>query len=294
MRCACLVDTTRCIGCRSCQVACKQSNGLAGEETRFFASPGGYQNPSRFSPQTFTYISFQELEDPTGRPVWVFVKHQCMHCTDLYCAQVCAAEVYVKTKTGVVAYQPDKCMGCAACIDACPFHVPIIDYWDVPTPYLRKCSFCLERQEAKVEGVKVNGRPLEGEALRRYEVGLHTPACAKACPSGAIQFGPRDKLIEEARRRIAASPGRYVNHLYGVTEAGGTGWLYLAAVPFEKLGLPTKFAPLQQAGAMERMGATDPRRHPLASLSGGLTALAAGLGWFFRRRDTVRAAGPDA
>ena len=159
-------------------MACKQSNGLVGEKTRFFASPGGYQNPRALSPRTFTYISFHELEDAAGRPAWVFFKHQCMHCTDLYCAQVCAAEVFQKTKTGVVTYQADKCIGCAACIDACPFEVPAIDYWDLPMPYMRKCGFCLERQEAKPQALKVNGKPLEGEALGRYEAAVHTPAWA--------------------------------------------------------------------------------------------------------------------
>ena len=292
MRCACLVDTTRCIGCRSCQVACKQSNRLDAEKTRFSASPGGYQNPRGFSPRTFTYISFHELEDAAGGPAWVFLKHQCMHCTDLYCATVCGADVFHKTETGVVTYDADKCMGCAACMEVCPFHVPAIDYWDLPTPYLRKCGFCLQRQQSKIEAPQIDGKPLEGEALRRYERSVHTPACAKACPSGAIQFGPRDRLIEEARRRIAAAPDRYVNHIYGLTEAGGTGWLYLASVPFEKLGLPTKFASPEEAGSMKRMGSTRPRRHPLAWLSAGLSTLAAGFVWLAKRRDRVRGTDP--
>ncbi|HUT95146.1 MAG TPA: 4Fe-4S dicluster domain-containing protein [Thermoguttaceae bacterium] len=241
MRVACLVDTTRCIGCRSCQVACKQSNGLEGERTKFSASPGGYQNPPRFSPRTFTYVSYHELDDADGRTVWAFVKHQCMHCKDMYCAYVCGPQVYSRTPTGVVAYQADYCIGCAACVDACPFGVPAIDYWNLAAPQVRKCSFCLERQGAKIDEAELDGEPLSAPALERHKESFHTPACAKACPTDALQFGDRDELLAEAKRRIAAQPDRYVDHVYGETEAGGTGWLYLARVPFGELGFPTTF-----------------------------------------------------
>ena len=287
MRAACLVDTTRCIGCRSCQVACKQSNGLAPDETRFFAAPGGYQNPGRFSPRTHTYVSFHELEDAEGEPIWVFVKRQCLHCETLYCANVCAADVFRKTDSGVVRFQSDNCMGCAACIDACPFEVPTIDYWDVVTPHMRKCSFCLGRQESEIDGAAVDGRPLSGEALARHQRSFHTPACAKACPSGALRFGDRDELLAEARRRIAAEPDRYVDHIYGETEAGGTGWLYLSRVPFEQLGFPTSFPNIDMFRRME-MGASGPSGGWLASLARGFSVLAAGACWFFKRRDDVR------
>lgn len=288
MRCACLVDTTRCIGCRSCQVACKQSNNLQAEGTRFFAGTGGYQNPTRLSPRTFTFISFHELDDRAGRPVWIFAKHQCMHCENMYCATVCAAEVFHKTATGIVACEADKCVGCAACVDECPFGVPTIDYWDLPTPYMRKCSFCIERQEAKASGHRINGKTLPARESADYEKSLHMPACAKACPSGAIQFGPRQKLIAEARRRIAAEPDRYVDHIYGLSEAGGTGWLYLASVPFEQLGLPVKFKPFEPGAEMGRMGANVRTRGPLASIGSSLGAVLAGIGWLFRRRNEVR------
>lgn len=241
MRVACLVDTTRCIGCRSCQVACKQSNGLEGERTKFSASTGGYQNPPRFSPRTFTFVSHHELDDDDGRPVWAFVKHQCMHCRNMYCAYVCGPQVYSRTPTGVVTYQPDYCIGCAACVDACPFGVPQIDYWNSAAPQVRKCSFCLERQEAKIDEADVDGQPLSAAALERHRQSFRTPACAKACPTGALQFGDRDELLAEAKRRIAAQPKRYLDHVYGETEAGGTGWLYLARMPFEELGFPSTF-----------------------------------------------------
>ena len=237
----CLVDTTRCIGCRSCQVACKQSNGLKSDVTRFFAAAGGYQNPRQFSPRTFTYISYHELERAPGEPQWVFVKHQCMHCDELYCARVCPVDVFKKTADGVVDYRADECIGCGQCIGACPFRVPRIDYFNIGTPAMRKCGFCLGRQQAGIDEVQVDGQSLSGPRSESRRRSFQTPACAKTCPTGAIEFGNREELLAEAKRRIADNPQGYVDQVYGETEAGGTGWLYLAAVPFERLGLPTEF-----------------------------------------------------
>jgi len=288
MQSACLVDTTRCTGCRSCQVACKQSNHLGGETTKFFSAPGGYQNPARFSPRTFTYISYHELESPNGEPSWVFVKRQCLHCTHVYCAYVCAPEVFRTTPSGVVACRPDLCIGCAACVDACPFEAPALDYWNVATPQIRKCTFCLQRQESKHDEAKIDGKSLSGSALSRHQESLRTPACAKACPTGAILFGDRAELLREAKRRIAARPDTYVDHVYGENEAGGTAWLYLSRVPFKDLGFPTSFENPDSYRKM-RVGSSQRSRGPLASLESGLGWLVAGVAWFFNRREDVHA-----
>jgi formate dehydrogenase iron-sulfur subunit len=260
----CLVDTTRCIGCRSCQVACKQSNGLKADVPRSFVAGGRYPNPRRFLPGTFTYIAFHELERSAGEPQWVFVKHQCMHCVKLYCAQVCPADVFKKTASGVVDYKADECIGCGQCIDACPFRVPWIDYWNVSVPNVRKCGFCLGRQQSELDDVQVDGQspsdrqsPSDGQSESR-RLSFQTPACAKACPSGTLKFGNREELLAEAKRRIAENPRRYVDRVYGETEAGGTGWLYLAAVPFERLGLPIEFLDLEM---FEKAHLGDARPH---------------------------------
>jgi hypothetical protein len=97
---------------------------------------------------------------------------------------------------------------------ACPFQIPAYEYDEPVTPRVRKCTFCLDR--------------LEKENLR--------PACASICPEEAITFGRRSDLIDEARKRIARDPGRYVRHIYGETEVGGTSWLYLSGVPFDRVG----------------------------------------------------------
>jgi formate dehydrogenase iron-sulfur subunit len=98
---------------------------------------------------------------------------------------------------------------------ACPFGIPKFE-WDKSIPLIRKCTFCAERQEHGLE-----------------------PACAAACPTGALQFGDRAALIAEAQRRIAEEPDRYVNHVYGQEELGGTSWMYLSPIAFEELGFPT-------------------------------------------------------
>lgn len=208
-----LIDTTKCMGCRGCQVACKQWNGLQAEQTSFFGGPG-YQNPPALSADTFTLVTFNESEDPDGELRWTFAKRGCMHCNEPACASVCPVGALQKQPNGAVAYDGDKCIGCRYCMMACAWSAPSYQ-WDSPTPFVRKCTLCNDRQQL--------GR---------------APACVTACPTGALRFGRRDDLLAEARARIDEHPDRYVDHIYGEKEAGGTSVMYLSAIPFAQLGFP--------------------------------------------------------
>ena len=205
-----LVDTTRCVGCRACEAACSEANHNAepvslGDERVFDARRDTDQ-------RTFTVVN--RARTAGTQPVR-FVKSQCMHCIDPACVSACPARALEKSADGPVTYTGSRCLGCRYCMVACPFDVPKFEY-DKAVPYVKKCTFCAERQ--------ANG-------------GM--PACAEVCPSGALQFGSRAELLEEAKSRIYQNPGKYVRHVYGEHEAGGTSWLYITDVPFETLGLHT-------------------------------------------------------
>lgn len=210
---ALLQDTTRCIGCRACQVACKQWNQLPAEKTEFFAGPG-YQNPRDLSANTWTLITYNEVEKK-GRFEWIFGRLICMHCQEPACASACPVGALNKTPEGPVVYNTGKCIGCRYCMLACPFQVPKFE-WNKALPLIRKCTMCADRI---AEGLK--------------------PACATACPAGAITFSERDELIHEAERRIRSAPNDYIHHIYGKDEAGGTCVLHISSVPFDILGYRT-------------------------------------------------------
>ena len=142
------------------------------------------------------------------------VRSLCMHCLVPTCASVCPVGALHRTEKGPVVYDAEKCMGCRYCIMACPFGVPKYQ-WDRAVPIVGKCILCTDRIE-------------KGQAT----------ACASVCPTGATLFGERDDLVKEARSRIAGRPSEYVDHVYGLEEAGGTSVLMLSSVPFENLGLP--------------------------------------------------------
>ncbi len=204
---AMLVDTTRCIGCRSCEAACAEANHLG--EPAMMGDDAVFKGRRVTDSHYFTVVN-RVTPDPER-----YVKTQCMHCVDPACASACPGRALEKTAAGPVIYTGSRCLGCRYCMVACQFGVPKFQY-ESNMPYVRKCSFCAERQQK----------------------GL-MPACAEACPAGTLTFGDRATLLEEARTRIYQNPTQYVHHIYGEQEAGGTSWLYISDVTPEQLGLKT-------------------------------------------------------
>jgi formate dehydrogenase iron-sulfur subunit len=201
-----LYDTTECVGCRACQNACRSWNGTTIEQ-----DPSGlYDAPMDLSGDTWTVIQLHE-----GDGARSFVKHQCMHCLNPACVSVCPVAALEKTPEGPVVYDATTCIGCRYCMTACPFGIPRYE-WDEALPLIVKCTFCADRLTDGLE-----------------------PACAAACPTGALIFGRRGEMLATAEGRLQDSPEKYVDRVYGKEEAGGTSVLYLSHVPFEDLGFPT-------------------------------------------------------
>jgi formate dehydrogenase iron-sulfur subunit len=145
---AILIDTTRCVGCRSCQVSCKEWNDLPAESTTLPRDDLGLQNPATVSAKTLTLVTYHEIADESapGGLKYIFTKRQCMHCDDPACASACPVTALHKTSNGPVAYDGDKCIGCRYCMWACPFGAPTAQ-WDSLAPKIRKCTMCYDRNQ---------------------------------------------------------------------------------------------------------------------------------------------------
>lgn len=207
-----LVDLTECVGCRSCEAACNAANSLPAPEVPF-DEKSVFEERRRPTPSAYTVVNRYEVAEARGKPV--YRKVQCNHCNEPGCASACPVRAYRKTPEGAVLYDPDVCFGCRYCMVACPFNAPAYDYDSALEPRVVKCTLC-------------HGRVKQGGV----------PACSQACPVEAIRFGKREELIRYARLRIAKYPDRYVDRVFGEEEVGGTGVLYLSAVPFGKLDFP--------------------------------------------------------
>jgi formate dehydrogenase iron-sulfur subunit len=231
-----LIDTTRCTGCNSCALACKSANGLKHPTSV----------PTQIDSDSFSFVDERHVVDAGGQSRSVFVKRQCMHCVHPACASACTVGALRKTAEGPVVYDSDKCIGCRYCQYACPFGLPVYE-WENALGLIGKCQMCVSRMDA-------------GEL----------PACASACPNGAIRFGKRSALLREAHAQIETNPGRYVDYVFGEHEVGGTSILYLGPVPFERLGFPTLGGDPNPRYAEQVM-----KKTPYVALA--VAALAAGL-----------------
>ncbi|WP_421901397.1 sulfate respiration complex iron-sulfur protein HmcB [Maridesulfovibrio sp.] len=220
-----LFDATRCIGCRKCEAACNKVNKLPEPEKKF-DDLSVLDSKRRTDAKTLTVVNkYAGPKNP------VFRKSQCNHCLEPACASACFVKAFKKLPNGAVVYDESVCVGCRYCMVACPFEIPTYEYDEPLTPRVMKCTMCAPRLA-------------EGKL----------PGCVEDCPKEALVFGEREELITIARERIRRTPDRYVHHIYGEKEMGGTSWMYLSGVPFNEIGmredLGTKSAPELTAGAL--------------------------------------------
>ena len=223
---AVLHDITLCIGCRRCEGACNTVNDLPTPE-RPFTDLTVLEKQRRTTSKTYTVVN----QNPGNGSGPLFVKNQCNHCLEPACASACFVKAFTKTKEGAVVYDASVCVGCRYCMVACPFEIPTYEYDSAFSPRIMKCTMC-------------HPRVLEGKL----------PGCVESCPTEALVFGKRDDLLKIARQRIARRSDKYVDHVYGEREMGGTSWLYLSGVPFETIGMRMDLgvtpAPELTAGAL--------------------------------------------
>ena len=201
-----LMDLTRCIGCPSCTLACRTVNNL----------PDGPRKPQALGSGTYTRIEDHQVTTVDGIVKTRHVKRQCMHCLHAACVAACPTAAMYQSELGPVIYRSVRCMGCRYCQMACPFGIPCFEWDNGTTPVISKCWLCYERLQQDI-----------------------MPGCVESCPTGALRFGQRDKLLIQAHAQITTHSHRYVDHVFGEHEVGGTSMLYLSDIPFEELGFPT-------------------------------------------------------
>jgi Fe-S-cluster-containing dehydrogenase component len=211
-----LVDTTLCIGCRKCEEACNRQNHLPRTAESFSNRDilRSFRRPTEIAFTVVNQFPGSPSPDQAGLPQ-TSVKVQCMHCLYPSCVSACIVAALTKSADGAVVYNPTICIGCRYCQVACPFEIPAYEFYEPLKPRVRKCEFCTDR----AKGTGAN------------------PACAASCPTEALVFGRRAELVAMAKDRLKRRPDRYVNHVYGETEVGGTSWLYLTGRPVQEIGL---------------------------------------------------------
>lgn len=230
-----LYDAALCIGCKNCEIACQKNNPVPALYSEDYKSD---RDPYSL---TMNKIEVYRNGDGTQKDREIdgysFIKKACMHCADPDCVSACPATALVKDKaTGIITWDKDACIGCRYCQVACPYLIPKFEY-GAAIPNIVKCEMCRHVQD---------------------KGGI--PGCCSDCPTGAAVFGKFSDILAEAKKRLTIEAGKeykfpiadlnggksnvqpvkkYVNYVYGEKEGGGTQYLILSAVPYEKLGLPS-------------------------------------------------------
>ncbi len=237
---AILTDVTKCIGCEKCVAACATENKLEAP------LPARWTRGDGLSGERFTAVVHENGAN---------VRKQCRHCIEPACASACPVGALHKTAEGPVVYDKEKCLGCRYCMMACPFGIPRYQ-WGSAVPYVRKCTMCYENRVKQ-------GRQ---------------PACTEACPTQATIFGERAPLLAEAHKRIGEAPEKYRPVVWGETDAGGTGVIYVSPVPLDFLNVGRSV----ESQALPRLTANAMAAVPPVFVSMG--AIMGGVRWVIGRR----------
>lgn len=240
---ALLYDSTLCIGCKACEVGCKTANGLDADHSDLEKMHGVdkiWDSAEDLDTNSWLKIKLYKDGDASvkdrEKDGFAFMRSACMHCVEPDCQSVCPTSALLKDpETGIVSWDIDACCGCRYCQVACPYLVPKFEFEET-FPKLQKCILCEHRlKEGQITG------------------------CSESCPTGATLFGEYEDLLAEAKKRTALNEGdvydfpvhtlksgkikprpaaKYINHVYGEKEGGGTQYIVISSVPFTKLGLP--------------------------------------------------------
>lgn len=250
-----LIDTTVCIGCRRCEYACKKAHDIPAGEEAEYNDRSVYDELRRPAVDALTVVN-EFKDDNTAGPV--NVKVQCMHCDHPACVSACIVGAFSKQENGSVIWDGNRCIGCRYCMVACPFQVPAFEYEKAIQPRILKCDFCFDRTK-------------EGKL----------PACVNICPVEALTYGKRYELVKLAHQKINDNPERYIDHVYGEHEVGGTSWMYLANKEFDKLAFPVH-------GSMPAPGASESLQHAIFKYfipPASLFALLGGIMWLGKNKN---------
>jgi len=217
-----IVDTSKCQGCRACQVACKQWNGLPGQKTEFFAGPE-LTNPAELSAITWNHVKFFPIDRQNAeRPIWTIMHKKCYHCKDANCIRVCPQKAISKVDGWTIIDQ-SKCIGCGACENECIYHVPHVSNVNHTNDVGQ--HIVMKDKSHKCNACTLNERDV--------------PACVNTCPSQALIFGDHEEMVKHAMRRLAELKKEFPRaSIYGLNEFGGLKVITILRDSPSKYGLP--------------------------------------------------------